>query len=60
MEQQIVYPTQWQLGKPRGSIKKELTYFLARITPPNKKTLSKYFYFQNYKNKDEAYKNCKE
>lgn len=54
-----IYPTEWQLGKARGSIKELDNGFLARITP-NDKTLSKYFFFKNYKNIQDTLFQCKQ
>src|SRR5579885_2768455 len=49
----ITYPTQWQLGKPRGSIKEFPTSYLAIISPPNEKQINKYFLFKDYENSKE-------
>jgi len=52
------YPTEWKLGKPRGSIKIEKTYYQIRLSPPGQKELKQKFPFGN--NKEKAYKDALE
>ena len=62
MNTNIVYPTEWQYGKPRGVIKENPTNYQLRITvydkenKPDNKNI--YFLFRNYNNKEECYKDC--
>lgn len=44
------YPTQWQLGKPRGSIKKQPTAYLVVMSPPNAKQTNTYFLLRDNNN----------
>jgi hypothetical protein len=39
------YPTEWSLGKPRGSLKEEKTGFRVTMSPPKEKQYFKYFKF---------------
>lgn len=59
-ENAIVYPTEWTLGKPRGSTKEIPTGYLVRVTPPTQKTISKYFLHRSYKKKDDSLKAANE
>lgn len=52
------YPTEWQLGKSRGSIKTLPTYYQVTISPPDGKQLTKSFKYKDYKNLNEAYKDA--
>jgi hypothetical protein len=53
---QIIYPTEWQLGKPRGSISDKKTTYKLVFSPPDGKQEAFFFAFSKYKNKQEAYK----
>ena len=39
------YPTEWSLGKPRGSLKEEKTGYRVTMSPPKAKQYFKYFKF---------------
>jgi len=41
----IQYPTEWQGGIPRGSIKEEANLYRVSMSPPKQKSYSKIFYF---------------
>lgn len=45
------YPTDWMLGKPRGSLKELKTYYRITISPPNSKQMTKSFPFNGNKQK---------
>jgi hypothetical protein len=47
----VNYPTEWKLGKPRGSLKIFKTYYQITISPPEQKQLNKTFPFESDKNK---------
>lgn len=53
---EITYPTEWQLGKPRGSIKTNPTNYQVTLSPPNVKQIVNFFRFCEYKNQIEALK----
>ena len=48
------YPTQWQLGKPRGSIKEQPTCYLVVMSPPNGKQTNTYFLLKDNNNDKQA------
>lgn len=50
---QIIYPTKWQLGKPRGSIKEIPTGYQVVLSPPKEKQINKYFIYKDYENSKE-------
>lgn len=54
-----VYPTAWQRGKPRGSIKATPIAYQVRYTLPNGKSAAKSFNFSQYTNKAVAKKAAK-
>jgi len=63
--QPLIYPTQWQLGKPRGSIKEHknkktdiITSYSVTISPPdvNAKQVTKFFSVTQYGSIDNAKK----
>ena len=51
------YPSEWILGKPRGSIKENPTNYQLRISTDDK-NICVCFKFSDFKNKKEAYKEC--
>jgi len=51
---QQLYPTPWQLGKPRGSIKEQPTCYLVVMSPPNAKQTTTYFLFKDNNNDKQA------
>lgn len=51
------YPSDWILGKPRGSIKENPTNYQLRVSIPDT-DINKYFTFKNKESKEIAYKNC--
>ncbi len=51
------YPSDWILGKPRGSIKENPTNYQLRVSIPGT-DINKYFTFKNKETKLDAYKNC--
>jgi hypothetical protein len=53
------YPGNWFGGKTRGSLSEKKKTFLARITDPNGKTLSKYFSFATNSEKKRMNDNAK-
>ena len=38
-----LYPSEWQLGKPRGSIKEQPTGYMVVLSPPGERQISEYF-----------------
>jgi hypothetical protein len=54
---EIIYPTEWCLGKPRGSIKENPTNYQLRISTDNE-NINLYFKFCNYKSKKDTYNDC--
>src|ERR1700744_4516952 len=60
MNSNQIYPTNWQLGKARGSIKESATNYLVTMSPPGIKQIIKYFLFRDYKSKTEAYEKASE
>lgn len=57
---EITYPTEWQLGKPRGSLKTLPTYYQVTISPPNGKQFTKTFKYRDYKSIEDALKAAKD
>lgn len=53
----IIYPTEWTLGKPRGSIKENPTNYQLRVST-SERDINIYFKFCDYKSKNETYKDC--
>ena len=51
------YPSEWILGKPRGSIKENPTSYQLRVSTSNQ-DFNIYFKFCDYKSKNETYKAC--
>lgn len=51
------YPSEWILGKPRGSIKENPTNYQLRVSTSNQ-DFNIYFKFCDYKSKNETYKAC--
>lgn len=55
----INYPTEWHLGKPRGSIKDVKGGFMLTISPPNSKQISSFFSISKYGTEEQAFKEAK-
>jgi len=57
MSNQTTYPTDWIEGKPKGAIQifKNKAYKVT-ISPPKQQQYAKYFYFNKYESKEDAYK----
>jgi len=48
-----IYPTEWKMGKPRGSLKEFKTYYQITLSPPDRGQINKTFPFNG--NKEQAY-----
>lgn len=53
------FPSEWQHGKPRGSVKDQKNGFMAVLSPPNEKQLTKYFAISSFKSKNHAFDEAK-
>jgi hypothetical protein len=56
MQQQPIYPTKWQLGKPRGTANERENDYRAVVSPPGQKQMNKIFTFSKYGGKANAKK----
>lgn len=48
------YPSNWQLGKPRGSLKEQPTGYMVTLSPPGEKQINSYFTKTMYGTKEKA------